>query len=163
MKFSIFPNSQILILFFLLRPLARHLMPLLVAYMSCASIRNQNVPYRTTRQRQNIHYSLFIQGISRSIYAEGKGSSIIYAAGKIFIIHYSLNFARPLRPLRPDLIRTPFFLLFQANIIRRSLPPVLKTLVSRWDFWDFQDKTLEFSRIIVCTKNPNNPMPFIKL
>ena len=50
------------------------------------------------------------------------------------------------------IIRTPFFLLFQANIIRRSLPPVLKTLVSRWDFWDFwdfQDKTLEFSRIIV--------------
>ena len=58
MKFSIFPNSQILILFFLLRPLARHLMPLLVASMSCASIRNQNVPYRTTRRRQNIHYSL---------------------------------------------------------------------------------------------------------
>jgi len=98
MKFSIFPNSQILILFFLLRPLARHLMPLLVASMPRASIRNQNVPYRTTRRRQNIHYSLFIQGISRSIYAEGKGSSIIYAAGKIFIIHYSLNFARPLRP-----------------------------------------------------------------
>ena len=47
------------------------------------------------------------------------------------------------------IIWTPFFLLFQANIIRRSLPLVLKTLVSRWDFWDFQDKTLEFSRIIV--------------
>ena len=66
MKFSIFPNSQILILFFLLRPLARHLMPLFVASMSCASIRNQNVPYRTTRRRQNIHYSLFIEFCSSS-------------------------------------------------------------------------------------------------
>ena len=33
-------------------------MPAIVASMSCASIRNQNVPYRTTRRRQNIHYSL---------------------------------------------------------------------------------------------------------
>ena len=50
-------------------------------------------------------------------------SSIIYHLCHRQNIHYSLNFARPLRPLRPDLIRTPFFLLFQANIIRRSLLP----------------------------------------
>ena len=93
MKFSIFPNSQILILFFLLRPLARHLMPLLVASIPRASIRNQNVPYRTTRRRQNIHYSLFIQGISRSIYATGK-IFLALAGHDYFINHYSLNFVR---------------------------------------------------------------------
>ena len=37
---------------------------------------------------------------------------------------------------RPDLIRTPFFLLFQANIIRRSLPLML--------FFDIDHSTFEF-------------------
>jgi hypothetical protein len=65
-------------------------MPAIVASMPRASIRNQNVPYRTTRRRQNIHYSLFIQGISRSIYAEGKGSSIIYnLCGLPHLVHLS--------------------------------------------------------------------------
>ena len=38
---------------------------------------------------------------------------------------------------RPDLIRTPFFLLFQANIIRRSLRPLRRPLFFRLLTFDY--------------------------
>ena len=38
---------------------------------------------------------------------------------------------------RPDLIRTPFFPLFQANIIRRSLRPLRRPLFFRLLTFDY--------------------------
>ena len=66
-------------------------MPLLVASMSCASIRNQNVPYRTTRQRQNIHYSFKASAVQSMPKAKVHLSSIIYHLCRRQNIHYSLN------------------------------------------------------------------------